>query len=551
MRVPALRGKRLLLLLLQAGGGHLVSLVRSAIGEARDGRGGPKPVTAVLADVIHRRDERWPPATMATPHPDNAHPPPWQADLFIGPDGEVEECFRSFEGLGCHEYLWDWEGKDAEETLPALLLSCNGAFFRSHPLGHSFFVTARLPNPRAEPPGKFSWVLEAIHRAAGYAREAGFPSAPVFQAILPQTGSAEDLLEVRRAWHRLVKPEPSPNGLRSLDVIPLLESVETLLECRQILERFMCLHAVAWGNSPESLRVFVARSDPALEAGLVPAWLAAKSATADIHRLQTEWGLPLYPILGVGSLPFRGGLSPLRPEGVLDEYPGIRTVTIQSAFRFGYPGEQVRHAIATINTRLRCPSGPPDLPDAATVRALVNAFRAPYQLTLSTVAQEINAVAALIPRRRTRLSPFGNRGYGRRVGATGVPRAIEFTAALYTLGVPPELIGTGRGLRRAKAMGLLDVLKTCTPSLEGQLREAGRYLCRPNLLRLAREQHGWAGVVEDVSALEEYLGGPLGPQTSEDEAHAEASKEFLAGLRAEAPALAALDAAARIRRSLG
>lgn len=488
---------------------------------------------------------------MATPHPDNADPPPWQADPFIGPDAEVEDCFRSFERLACQEYMWDWEGKDAAETLPALLLSRHDAFFRSHPLGHSFFLTVRLPNPRAEPAARLSQVLRATLAAERFARHAGFPPGPVFQAILPQTSSAEDLVEIRRIWEEAAGPESFPDGMRRVEVIPLLESVETLLRCREILERFLGMHALAWGYFPGSLRVFVARSDPALEAGLVPAWLAARSAIAEIRHLERHWGVPVHPILGVGSLPFRGGLSPFRPERVLDEYPGIRTLTIQSAFRFGYPETEVRRAIAAINTRLRGPSSPQDLPDVPTLRALVDAFRVPYQQTVSAVADEINQVAALLPRRRPRCAPFGNGGYRRRVGAARVPRAIELAAALYSLGIPPELIGTGRGLCRVRAEGLLDVLEAILPSLRARLREAGRYLCRRNLFRLAHEQDAWARVVVEILALEDLLGAPLGPETPEDEAHAEACTEFLASLRADEPSLAALDAGARIRRSLG
>ncbi len=501
--------------------------------------------------MIQPDGERWPPATMATPHPDNAHPPAWQADPFIGADDEVEECFRSFEQLGCHEYMWDWEGKDSNEAFSALLLSRDDQFFRSRPLGRSLFLTVRLPHPRAEPPSRLTRVLAAVLRAAEFARDLGFPSPPISHVILPQTGSAEELLDVRHAWHEVVKPGSSPDGMGRLEVIPLLESIETLLGCRQILERFLGLHALAWGHFPGSLRVFIARSDPALEAGLVPAWLAAKSAIAEIHRLGSDWGFPIHPILGVGSLPFRGGLSPSRPDAVLQEYPGIRTVTIQSAFRFGYPENEVRRAVAAINAHLERPSTPQDLPDPSTLRTLVEAFRVPYQETVSALAGEINRVASLLPPRRSRRSPFGNGGYGRRVGTAALPRAIEFAAALYTLGVPPELIGTGRGFCRVKAMGLLDVLEASTPSLRAQLREAGRYLCRQNLFRLAREQDAWARVVVEILALEDLLGAPLGPETPEDEAHAEASTEFLATFREGVPSLAALDAAARIRRSLG
>ena len=50
----------------------------------------------------------------------------------------------------------------------------------------------------------------------------------------------------------------------------------------------------------------------------------------------------------------------------------------------------------------------------------------------------------------------------RRLQATeslpDLPRAIKFTGALYSIGSPPEIIGTGRGMHEAATRGLLDAL---------------------------------------------------------------------------------------------
>ena len=100
---------------------------------------------------------------------------------------------------------------------------------------------------------------------------------------------------------------------------------------------------------PTYVRVFLARSDPAMQHGMLAAMLAVKVALSEVHELFSRYDLPVFPILGVGSLPFRGGLSPRRRDLVMREYGGVSTFTVQSAFRYDYPEWEVREAIAAMN----------------------------------------------------------------------------------------------------------------------------------------------------------------------------------------------------------
>ena len=98
-------------------------------------------------------------------------------------------------------------------------------------------------------------------------------------------------------------------------------------------------------------RVFLARSDPALNYGLLSAVMLNKIALMNLHRLSEDMDTKLYPIVGVGSAPFRGNLSPRTVDQVLAEYPSVHTFTIQSAFKYDYTPDEVRKAIKTIENR--------------------------------------------------------------------------------------------------------------------------------------------------------------------------------------------------------
>ena len=259
--------------------------------------------------------------------------------------------------------------------------------------------------------------------------------------------------------------------------------------------------------------MFLARSDPALNSGLIPAVLAVKAALSDVYAIGARLGFPVYPIIGTGSLPFRGSVNPQYTEDFLTQYAGVRTYSIQSAFRYDYPLEDVRRALDEIRRAApRREVQRVEEVDRASLERLTVIFGDLWKPTIEALAETINAVAAHVPSRRERLQHIGLFGYSRGVGKVRLPRAIGFTAALYSLGLPPEVIATGRGLRLAKEEGLLEVLERYYPALRTDLRHAGKYFNRENLWLMAKDGGVFADLLEDIAGIEEVLGMELGPQ---------------------------------------
>jgi len=73
--------------------------------------------------VKNSSEERKIPRTMSTQHPDNANVPPWCEGEVIQGDAEVFEAYFAYSNLGCHEVMWDSEGKDADTRIVRKLLS--------------------------------------------------------------------------------------------------------------------------------------------------------------------------------------------------------------------------------------------------------------------------------------------------------------------------------------------------------------------------------------------------------------------------------------------
>ncbi|EKD79638.1 MAG: Phosphoenolpyruvate carboxylase, partial [uncultured bacterium] len=296
---------------------------------------------------------------------------------------------------------------------------------------------------------------------------------------------------------------------------------------------------------------FLARSDPALIAGLIPAVIGNKVALSELYQWSDRTKIPVYPIVGTGSLPFRGSCAPDNIDKYLEEYRGVRTVTIQSAFRYDYPIEQVKAAIQKLHKGLS--KTKPQYfgrREVAVVNGIVRKAEVHYREAVMSVAADMFRIVPAVPARRERRLHIGLLGYSRSIGKKQFPRAITFTAAMYSLGIPPELIGTGRTLRAlTKSEGeLVHQMYRC---IEHDLKLAGRYLNKENLAFLAKRHKGWRAIQMDITYLEQYFGMTLGPKTANEFLHRNATSDIYYLSKRRQPTAAAVLQAGKLRRSLG
>jgi phosphoenolpyruvate carboxylase len=497
------------------------------------------------------------PATMISQHPDHASKPYWLKEEFIGTHNETKECFLSFSELGSSEYKWDWEGKLVDESVVERLLMEHFDYFQKNPLGKEKFLTFRLPNPNIETEYRLGRAFMGLLSAAGLAKGVGLHSPPLFEVILPMTESAEDMIAIQEAFCEIASLKhylnSSKNGsLKYIEMIPLFEQVDTIIQSNTILEKYINIHKKKFGRDPEYLRPYIARSDPALNSGLVPTVLAVKIALSRYKKFELTSGIKLYPIIGSASLPFRGGLTPETVDDFVNEYSGVRTALLQSAFRYDFNKDKVIGAIQQLESQL--PKGQAvEISDKqeGKLREVITPFEKFYQQTIEEIAPIINKIASMLPKRRERVQHIGLFGYSRGVGKVKLPRAIGFTGALYSLGVPPELIGTGRGLKRVKDLGLIEYLEKYYLNLRQDLIRSGYFLNKDNLSKLSELNPIWNEVVKDVKYIEEFLGMELGPQTPEQMEHKKLTDKIYKMLATARDLNRELSRAAVLRKSLG
>src|SRR2546428_6534925 len=430
---------------------------------------------------------------MSTQHPDNVGVPFFAPNAVMGGEDEIREAFYAFSHLGCDEQMWDFEGKEVDEFVVEKLLSQYEAFFREHPLGERVFLTPRVPNPALEK-AQAKVLLEVLHsipRHSDVARLSdGRAREPIVELIFPRTTSADELGRVATYYRERVGALADDGELkawfgefrpREIGVIPLIEDRPSLLRADEILRE------PAGPAGPPYQRVFIARSDPALNYGMAGAVLLALLALERLDRLEGELEVPLYPILGVGGAPFRGGLRPDSVARVLARYPSAQTFTIQSAFKYDHAQADVVRAVDELR---RSPRGRPLALEEARALRVCDRVAARYGEAVAALAPLIRQVAAQVPRRRMRKLHIGLFGYSRSANGASLPRAIPFCAALYAIGLPPEILGLA-GLDDDDREWLL----AAVPCLSSDLRDALAYL-DPEVARFL------PAVAEDVAVAE-------------------------------------------------
>lgn len=524
------------------------------------------------------RSERKIPCTMSTQHPDNVNVPEWSAGEVIDGNAEVFEAFYAYETLGCQEVMWDSEGKDTDTRVVRKLLQKHWDYFAGHTIGEDVYLTYRIPNPQIEGAER-KYIVETLQNipvahdvaSLAYKREV----TPIFEVILPFTTNAKELILLLNYYKKAIVADEDVTLYEStktkdwigafkpktIEIIPLVEDFDSILHVDMIVSPY--IEAV----KPKHLRVFIARSDPALNYGLLCAVLLSKIALSKLKAVEKEHNVTIHPILGVGSRPFRGHLSPENVDNFLQEYKGLSTVTIQSAFRYDYPTEQVKECVQTLNQRL--PNGEPtpiDQQEEKVLLGILGKCRLQYENEIEAMAPFINSVAAYVPQRRARKLHIGLFGYSRCVAGVCLPRAIAFSAALYSIGLPPEFIGM-------KALTKLNdtewkILQKYYVKMEHDLSSIGEYVSWENLkmlMEMSRKAAKRASMSEeklrtallnsldDLKTVEEKLAIKLGPKGVTQRKHENFTNNFLISLieREDSEARKSLIEAAKLRRCLG
>jgi len=313
--------------------------------------------------------------------------------------------------------------------------------------------------------------LEASVLANSYSRKVADVDA-VRWIIMPMVEDFETLTLVYKALDLKTRDLVELGAFRDssvIELIPLLEDAKRQIRVEYFIKALFRT-AAASGRVVENMRVFLGISDSAVRHGHIASALAVIHALQQIDVINREGEYKIWPIVGMGSPPFRGGLNNPRLAHVEAlQYSGYRTATVQSAVRYDVSYAEFLMVRETLS-RLHPPRG------LEIKETWVEVASRMYRDLVDVYLPKIAEVASAIPSTRERVSW---KQYGRTIeeGGVQVPRAIVYTATWYFVGVPPTLLDA-QFIAWAYKTDELDAILRALPALLDEWRYDSSFYCR-------------------------------------------------------------------------
>lgn len=308
-----------------------------------------------------------------------------------------------------------------------------------------------------------------------------------------------------------------PVEVKDLHFIPSLDNFNLLINVADIISSYVNARATMLPQESEKIRVYLARENISAKFGMLPSALALRLALSKLNDAAKSLSVPVYPILECSPLPLRGNLNHDSKDSFLRMYGGVATVAVPPSLIYD-SGKRPSDLVKSLKDELQGKSPPELSGEEAQIRELIFFFACEYVRTVSKAADVLMRLSSLIPERREasisehlnvslkELEPLKVGGTSMELEPFTIPSPVKYAALMYSLGVPPELVGVGRALSllEKKRKGLVERLFDLYPSLEDDISSAWRFLCLEAARKVFPEPF-MSDLAEDIRQIKDFL----------------------------------------------
>jgi len=369
------------------------------------------------------------PKLMATQHPDST--------VRVNCLDEVLEAIEAYTKFHCDEVMIDYEGKlTPYHQIEWIIEKAREYNIDS---GKVLLLTPRIPRDDAEDISRHVMSLVGAILANVKAYRYGL-ELPVRYAIIPMTENVRDAIRVQQRLiklEKLIGEEVGYGPQHYLVVIPLIETVERQVHADAVAEAFHKALIKEATLFIDTMRIFLGKSDSALHSGHIASSLGLKIAISRLFKWSEEKFINVKIILGMGKPPFRGHLAPHNIDTWIENWKSYSTVTIQSALRYDTDYNQYVETAEKLISNVDTKPNVLDIDNEKALIKIISQVTPVYRRNLVNIVKGLRELFNAIPSTRERVT---YQKYGRSVEKTVIPRAIRFTAACYTAGIPPTLL---------------------------------------------------------------------------------------------------------------
>ncbi len=364
-------------------------------------------------------------------------------------------------------------------------------------VGQDVFITPWIPSSYNEGPFRqLATLLSIMDTNAKLFKD--IKKLAISNLLISMIHSEKLFLDARRRIFEILQISNEEFGIENRQeeflLIPVFQDIQDVFNATHIMENLI-MGSEREGIYLNKMRIAFNLAEIAIKSSFVPAYLATKIALKNVKAFQEDSDYHFSIMLMGGSLPYRGNLSSDNMDYLKQSLPNVETYIMPATFIYNNTADKAAETISLI-----LDSEPSEeveyfeLDEVIEMKKISLIFEYHYRKDLYDAFKDTLKLSEYVPTLRSRYLHLKERTYpvtGRYKEYSNIfsedylqnyikeIQALDeydirinstvFATTMYTIGLPPEILGAGKAFRCLRKYmgeeGLSKLLKEYFPGI--------------------------------------------------------------------------------------